>query len=77
MKEVEYRKQLVERILEQPASICHDWYQGFTKRGKDKTVIEWNEPMLKDVGVPVFRLRDIAVVLENRAELMGLIPKVN
>jgi len=75
MKEKEYRQDLLKRIFDQPASICHEWYQGFTTRGEGKA-IQWNKEMLSDIGIPVFRLRDIAAVLENQAELMGLTSKV-
>jgi hypothetical protein len=74
--EKEYRQYLISRILDQPASICHEWFQDFTVRGEGKGIVEWNEKMLSDVGIPINRLRDLCVILENKAELMGLTPQV-
>ena len=74
--EQEYRGQLVGRILEVPAAICHDIFQDFTLRGEGKSVIAWNETMLRDKGMPVTRLRDICVMLENKAEIMGLTSQI-
>lgn len=73
--EMEYRKTLIARIVDLPASICHEWFQDFTTHGEKKT-IEWNTDMLIDNGVPISQLRDLCVVLENKAETMRLIPKV-
>lgn len=72
----DYRLNLKERILDQPASICPEYYSDFTIRGEGKTHIEWNTKMLSDNGVPLDRLRTLCVQLENKAELMGLIPQV-
>lgn len=74
--EKEYREELVARIFDQPASICPEIFQDFTIRGEGKNHIEWNQNMIADVGIPVMRLRDLCIILENKAELMGLTPKV-
>ena len=68
----EYRKLLVQRITDLPASICPDIFHDFTIRG-DNPVILWNEKMLNDNGVPISQLRDLCVLCENRAESMRLI----
>lgn len=70
---VDYRKELLTRITELPASICPDIFVDFTLRG-DRSVVEWNKPMLEDEGLPISRLRDLCVLLENKAEGMRLIP---
>jgi len=74
--EKEYKNQLVDRILEIPASICPDIFNDFTLRGEGRSVVAWNETMLRDSGVPTSRLRDMCVILENKAEIMGLTSKV-
>lgn len=75
--EQDYREQLVTRILDLPASICPEIFQDFTIRGEGKHHIEWNQTMIADVGIPIMRLRDLCVMVENKADLMGLTPKVN
>ncbi len=73
---MEYRDELVQRVLDNPASLCPLEYQDFTIRGEQATVVTWNEKMLTDKGLSTNRLRDLAVILENRAELIGLTSKV-
>lgn len=69
----EYRYQLIDRILELPASIFPERFRDYTVRG-DTPVITWNETMLRNDGVPISQLRDLCVLCENKAELMRLIP---
>lgn len=65
-----YRENLVRRILDLPASLCPDIFTDFTLRGDSKKVIEWNQTMLEDQGVPIERLIAICNMVENRAESM-------
>ncbi len=74
--ESKYRDSLISRILEQPASICPDPFQDFTIRGEGKNHVTWNTDMIIDKGMPSHRLRELATLLENRAEYMGLTPKI-
>jgi len=67
-----YRKSLIERISNLPASICPEAFSDFTLRGEGRTHIEWDTDMLIDAGVPVDRLRELCTMLENRAEFMKL-----
>ena len=69
----DYRKNLITRITELPASICPDVFVDFTLHG-DRSIVAWNMPMLEDEGLPISRLRDLCVILENKAEAMRLIP---
>lgn len=69
----EYRTLLIERITEQPASICPLPFVDYTLRGEGKVAIGWNINMLTDKGVPISQLRDLCVLLENRADSMRLI----
>lgn len=69
----DYRSGLVERILSITAAICPEEYYDFTVRGENRNVITWNENMLKDEGVGLDRLRNLCVLLENKAEMMNLI----
>lgn len=68
----EYRNELIGRILDLPASICPEVFSDYTKRG-DTPVITWNTSMLEDNGVPISQLRDLCVLVENKAESMKLI----
>lgn len=74
--EKDYRDLLISRILDQPASICPDPFVDFTLRGEGKNHIEWNTDMIIDKGMPSQRLRDLAILLENKADLMGLTQQV-
>jgi len=67
-----YRKELQERILAIPASLCPDWYHSFTIRGANTTQVKWNEEMIRDEGVDTERLRTLTIMLENRVELHRL-----
>lgn len=71
-----YKADLVERITELPASICPEIFCDYTIRGEGKRVVEWNTDMLIDAGVPTNQLRDLCTLLENKAELMRLIPQI-
>lgn len=73
---IEYRKELIQRILDIPASLCPDEFQDFTVRGEQVKIITWNNVMLNDKGLELDKLRILAVLLENKSELIGLIPKV-
>jgi hypothetical protein len=74
--EQEYRQTLIDRILDQPASICPDVFSDFTARGEGKSHVEWNQNMVGDQGVPTVRLLQLATLLENRADYMGLTPQI-
>lgn len=74
---MDYRNDLIQRVLENSASFCPTEFQDFTIRGEQATVVTWNERMLSDKGLDIQRLRDLTVILENRAELIGLTSKVN
>lgn len=72
--DVSYREKLLERIFSMPASICPELFSDFTIRGEAKKTIEWDRNMLSDSGMPSSRLRELAVLLENRAESIKFIP---
>lgn len=70
----EYRKQLIDRILNVPASLCPEPFFDYTIRGEGVKTITWNNHMLKDEGSSIKTLRDLCIILENRAETIRLIP---
>ena len=70
----EYRKNLLQRITDLQASLCPLPFVDYTVRGDTNNVITWNISMLTEKGVPIYQLRDLCVMLENRAEGMRLIP---
>lgn len=76
MSEIDYRQSLVNRVLEIPAAICPEIFHDFTLRGQDRGKVDWDSTMLSDKGVPLQTLRDLCVMLENKAEAMGLTVKV-
>ena len=61
-----YKQDLVQRILDIPASLCPIEFGEFTLRGDSQSVIGWNEKMLRDEGMTTLRLRDLAVMLESK-----------
>lgn len=61
-----YKKQLIDRILDLPASLSPVEFYDFTVRGDSQLVITWNETMIRDNGLTISRLRDLCVLLENR-----------
>ncbi len=63
--EKEYRKDLLERILDIEAVYCPIEFQDFVVRG-DVENITWNEIMLSDEGILIDKLRTLCVILENR-----------
>jgi hypothetical protein len=67
----EFRKTSIERILVIPASLCPQWFTDFTVRG-DVGEVKWNEEMLRDEGLPLDRIRDLKIMLENRLELSNI-----
>jgi hypothetical protein len=67
-----YKASLIQRITDLPASLCPEPFADYTVRG-DTKIITWNIDMLIDNGNPVNRLRDLCVMLENKAELIKLI----
>lgn len=71
---IKYRASLIRRITDMPASICPEIFSDYTLRGEGRNTIQWNTDMLLDAGVPLKQLRDICVILENKAELMRLTP---
>lgn len=68
----QYKNEVVNKILKIGASLCPKEYQDFTNRGEGITVITWNKKMLTDSGLDISRLRDLIVLLENKAESLGL-----
>lgn len=72
----DYRKELQQRILDIPASLCPLVFHDFTLRGESEVVVNWNKNMINDQGIDIGRLRDLAVILENRADQIGLTSKV-
>lgn len=68
----EYRKELAERILALPASLCPIEFSEFKLLGDSQAVIQWNEKMVRDEGMTVNRLRDLCVVVENRFETTSI-----
>lgn len=73
---MEYKDELIQRVLDIPASLCPEPFQDFTVRGATEITVTWNKKMIADQGFDIRRLRDLAVLLENRAELIGLTSKV-
>ena len=71
----QYRIDLQQRVLDIPASLCTEIYHDFIVRG-DNSIITWNKTMIEDEGFLLDRLRDLTVILENRAEAIGLTSKV-
>jgi|SRR6187402_100621 len=63
-----YKKELVQRILDVPASLSPIEFYEFTVRGEGQSVITWNETMLRDEGITLNRLRDLCTILERRFE---------
>lgn len=64
----DYRKELIERILAIPASLCPLEFSEFKLVGDSQSVILWNEKMVRDEGMTVNRLRDLCTILERRFE---------
>lgn len=64
---MDYKSTLIQRILDQPASICPEPFQDFTIRGENQKKIEWNSDMLIDSGMPIQRLQELCTLLENTA----------
>lgn len=67
-----YRALLIKRIAEISPSICPEPFQDYTVRGEGKATITWNTDMLIDKGVPLNQLRDLCVLLENKAAMVRL-----
>ncbi len=61
-----YRTNLVNRILEIPASLCPFEFVDFTIRGEAMDKIEWNKKMLEDEGFPLSNLMSLCTILENK-----------
>lgn len=66
---VEYRKELVDRILELPASNTAPEFYDFTLRGQTAQSITWNATMLRDPGLSIDRLRTICTLTERMNNL--------
>lgn len=67
----DYKKQIINRILSIPPSVCPEIFHDFTKRGE--IGISWDKDMLNDEGVPLERLRDILTMLENKIVIERII----
>lgn len=65
---VTYRKGLITRILSIPAELAGERYLDFVTRDFDKKKISWNKEMIQDEGMELEKLRDMAVILEKRAD---------
>lgn len=64
-----YRKELIDRILELPASNTDVTFYDFTVRGQNAQTITWNETMLRDPGISIDTLRNICNLTERRNNL--------
>ena len=67
--ETNYRNSLVERILACAAVFCPTIYSDYTIRGDTQLLVEWNVKMLRDPGINVWRLRDLTILTESKANL--------
>jgi hypothetical protein len=61
-----YKLDIIQRILDVPASLCPIEFYEFTIRGENQLVVTWNETMLRDEGLTLNRLRDLCTLLENK-----------
>lgn len=65
---VKYRLSLISRILSVPSALAGERYLDFVNRDFDTKTITWNEPMIKNEGLSLDNLRDMAVILEKRLD---------
>lgn len=65
----EYIKELCNRILSIPASLCPSDYDDFIIRGEGHSKITWNESMIKDEGFDNTKRLFLCNILENRLEM--------
>lgn len=70
-KVIEFRESTIQQILALPPSAVHEIFQVFTLRG-DRDKIEWDENMLRDPSIDVWKLVDLKHLTE--ANLSRLIP---
>lgn len=66
----DYRKALIQRILDLPASAADLVHSDFTQRG-DKEKVSWNENMVTDPGISMERLNELYTITSNRLDLYG------
>lgn len=64
-----YKVDIIQRILDIPASLCPIEFYEFTIRGENQSVVKWNDVMLRDEGLTLNRLRDLCTLLENRFDV--------
>lgn len=66
----EYRKELQDRILAEHASLCPTPLQvTFIVRGENLDSFTWKEQAVRDEGLSMDSLRDLATLVERRKEL--------
>lgn len=61
----QYHLDLISRLMATPASTAPDLFYDFTIRGEGKKTIEWNEVMLRDPGMSLDKIRDMALHMER------------
>jgi hypothetical protein len=62
----DYREETIQKILAAPAVYCPMIFADYTIRGEQAGgQIIWNEPMLRNQGVPLNQLTDIYTLLSN------------
>ncbi len=61
-----YRDHLMERIHNMSASLCPSLFYEATVRGQGKTVITWNEDVLKEMDIT--KLRTICILTEKKSK---------
>lgn len=63
--------EMQDEILALPASLFPMEFEEFIIRDVPNQIIKWNEPMVRDDGVPFNTLRNLKVLTQNRLELYG------
>lgn len=62
----EYRQSVVKEVLLLSASLCPMEFVDFTIRGEGYSSIQWNELMITDEGLDIWKLVSLRNILENR-----------
>lgn len=68
---VEYRKQLIKRILATNPAAAGERYLDYVKRDFETKTLSWEVTMISDEGMDINNLRDMVVILEKRDELLN------
>ena len=63
------REELINKILSLPASMFPKEFQDFILRGDEYEVLQWNENMVRDEGVPFNTLTSLYILTKNRIDL--------